>query len=291
MSAIAVVTDTTHYLPSEVVDRHGLSLVSLYVNWAGRTDRESEMPGYDAFYEHLRRDGGELPSTSQPSVGDFISVYEPLLERGDDIVSVHLSGGISGTVRSAEQARDTLGERGIERERIVVLDSRTGCAGHGLMAIAADNAAKAGASLREAADAAVALGERMTILFAVDTLEYLRRGGRIGAAQAFLGSALKIKPILSIDSEVTPVERVRTQGRAIDRLVRELQEQRDAGADVFFIQHVQAPELAERIAARGREIYGREPEFVSELGPVIGTHTGPGLVGVTAVPSSLLGPL
>jgi len=135
------------------------------------------------------------------------------------------------------------------------------------------------------------LGERMTILFAVDTLEYLRRGGRIGAAQAFLGSALKIKPILSIDSEITPVERVRTQGRAIDRLVRELQEQRDAGADIYFLQHVQAPKLAERIVVRAREIYGREPEFVSEIGPVIGTHTGPGLVGVTAIPSALIGPV
>ena len=291
MSGIAVVTDTTQYLPQDVVDRHGLSLVSLYVNWDGRTDREGDMPTYDAFYEHLRTSDGDLPSTSQPSVGDFLAVYEPLIERGDDVVSIHLSGGISGTVRSAEQARYALVERGLDPGRIVVLDSRTGCAGHGLMAVAADNAAKGGASAQAAADAAAALGERMTILFAVDTLEYLRRGGRIGAAQAFLGSALKIKPILSIDSEITPVERVRTQGRAIERLVRELQEQHDAGSDVFFIQHVQAAELAERVAARGREIYGRDPEFVSELGPVIGTHTGPGLVGVTAVPSALLGPV
>jgi DegV family protein with EDD domain len=249
------------------------------------------MPGYDGFYEFLKRGEGDLPSTSQPSVGDFLAVYEPLVERGDDVVSIHLSGGISGTVRAAEQAREALLERDVAPERIVVLDSRTGCAGHGLMAIAADNAAKAGAGPQAAADAAVKLGERMTILFAVDTLEYLRRGGRIGAAQAFLGSALKIKPILSIDSEITPVERVRTQGRAIDRLVRELQEQRDAGADIYFIQHVQAPELAERISVRGREIYGRDPEFVSEIGPVIGTHTGPGLVGVTAFPSALIGPV
>jgi DegV family protein with EDD domain len=285
MSGVAVVTDTTQYLPQEVVDRHGLSLVSLYVNWDGRTDRESEMPGFGDFYAFLKG-GGELPSTSQPSVGDFLAVYEPLLEGGKDVVSIHLSGGISGTVRSAEQARDALVERGIDERRIVVLDSRTGAAGHGLMAVAADNAAKAGANAQEAADAAVKVGERMTILFAVDTLEYLRRGGRIGAAQAFLGSALKIKPILSIDSEITPVERVRTQGRAIDRLVRELSEQREAGADVYFIQHVQAPELAERIIERGREIYGAGPAFVSEIGPVIGTHTGP---GVTALPSALLG--
>jgi len=288
MSGVAVVTDTTQYLPQEVVDRHGLSLVSLYVNWDGRTDRESEMPGFGDFYAFLQG-GGELPSTSQPSVGDFLAVYEPLLEAGKDIVSIHLSGGISGTVRSAEQARDALVERGVDPERIVVLDSRTGCAGHGLMAVAADNAAKAGASPQAAAAAAMKLGERMTILFAVDTLEYLRRGGRIGAAQAFLGSALKIKPILSIDSEITPVERVRTQGRAIDRLVRELQEQHDNGADIYFLQHVQAPELAERIIARAREIYGSDPVFVSEIGPVIGTHTGPGLVGVTAFPSALIG--
>ena len=288
MSGVAVVTDTTQYLPQEVIDRHGLSLVSLYVNWDGRTDRESEMPGFGDFYAFLKG-GGELPSTSQPSVGDFLAVYEPLIEAGKDILSIHLSGGISGTVRAAEQARDALLERGVEERRIVVLDSRTGCAGHGLMAVAADNAAKAGADAQAAAAAAVKLGERMTILFAVDTLEYLRRGGRIGAAQAFLGSALKIKPILSIDSEITPVERVRTQGRAIDRLVRELAEQREAGADVYFIQHVQAPELADRIIERGREIYGADPVFVSEIGPVIGTHTGPGLVGVTALPSALLG--
>jgi len=288
MSGVAVVTDTTQYLPQEVIDRHGLSLVSLYVNWNGRTDRESEMAGFDDFYAFLKS-GGELPSTSQPSVGDFLAVYEPLLEAGNDILSIHLSGGISGTVRSAEQARDALVERGIDRSRIVVLDSRTGCAGHGLMAVAADNAVKAGADAQAAADAAAKLGERMTILFAVDTLEYLRRGGRIGAAQAFLGSALKIKPILSIDSEITPVERVRTQGRAIDRLVRELAEQHEAGADIYFVQHVQAPELAERIIERGREIYGAGPVFVSEIGPVIGTHTGPGLVGVTALPSALLG--
>ena len=290
MPGVAIVTDTTQYLPAEVIARHGVHLVSLYVNWDGRTDRESDLGDYDAFYDHMRT-AATLPSTSQPSVGDFLEVWRPLLDAGDAVLSIHLSGGISGTVGAAEQARDALIEEGIAAERIRVLDSETGAAGHGLMAIAAANAVRDGADLAGAEAAAHELRGRLKILFAVDTLEYLRRGGRIGAAQAFLGSALKIKPILSIDSEITPVERVRTQGRAVERLVRELQEQHDAGADVFFIQHVQAPELAERIAVRGREIYGREPEVVSELGPVIGTHTGPGLVGVTAVPTSLLGPV
>jgi DegV family protein with EDD domain len=153
MSGVAVVTDTTHYLPAEVVARHELHLVSLYVNWNGRTDRESDLPDYDAFYDHMRS-AAALPSTSQPSVGDFLAVYEPLLEAGDAVLSIHLSGGISGTVEAARQARDALLERGIAEERIEVLDSDTGCAGHGLMAIAARNAIRDGADLPGAAAAA-----------------------------------------------------------------------------------------------------------------------------------------
>jgi DegV family protein with EDD domain len=289
MAPVAIVTDNTHYLPEEVVARHDIRLVSLYVNWAGRTDRESDLADYQAFYDHLTSSPAELPSTSQPSVGDFLAVFEPLVEQGADVLSIHLSGDVSGTVRSAEQARATLVETGIAPERIRVLDSRTGCAGHGLMAIAAANAVRGGADLAGAAQAAQALRDVMRIIFAVDTLEFLRRGGRIGAAQAFLGSALKIKPILSIEGEILPVERVRTSGRAVDRLVRELSDRREDGCDVFVIQHVQARDGAERIAERGAEIYGHGPAFVSELGPVIGTHTGPGLVGVTALPTKLLG--
>jgi DegV family protein with EDD domain len=290
MSGVAVVTDTTHYLPPEVVRRHGIHEVSLYVNWAGRTDRESDLTDLDAFYDAMRA-ATELPSTSQPSVGDFLSVFEPLVERGDDLLSIHLSGAISGTVRAAEQARDALLEKGVAPERITVLDSGTGCAGHGLMAVAAANAIKAGGGLAEAEQAARTLGQELRLLFAVETLEYLRRGGRIGAAQAWVGSALKIKPILSIDREIVPVERVRTSKRAFERMVDLLQERRDRGADVFFVQHVQAHDVAERLVERGRQIYGRDPEFVSEIGPVIGAHVGPGLFGVTGLRSSLLGPV
>jgi DegV family protein with EDD domain len=290
MPGVALVTDTTHYLPADVVARHALHLVSLYVNWDGRTDRESDLPDYDAFYDHLRS-AAKLPSTSQPSVGDFLAVYEPLLEAGDDVLSIHLSGGISGTVESARQARGALLERGIDATRIEVLDSDTGCAGHGLMAIAAGNAAREGADLARAAAAARRLREQMKILFAVDTLEYLRRGGRIGGAQAWIGSALKIKPILSIDREILPIERVRTAGRAFERMVEHLASLREDGADVFFVQHIQAHDVADRLAARGGEIYGRPPEFVSEIGPVIGAHVGPGLFGVTALRGAVLGPV
>ena len=289
---VAIVLDSTHYMPREVVERHGFHTVSLYVRWGTPPSdtREAELPDFDAFYDHLRS-ARELPSTSQPSVGDFLSVYEPLIERGDDILSIHLSGGISGTVHSAEQARDRLLEQGVAPERVTVLDSSTACAGYGLMAIAADNVAREGASLQEAADRARDARANLKILFAVDTLEFLRRGGRIGGAQAWIGSTLKIKPILAIEREIQPIERVRTWGRAFERMVDHLSSLREEGKDRFFIQHIQAIDQAEKLAARGEAIYGRPPEFISEIGPVIGAHAGPGLIGVTAMRGDLLGPI
>jgi DegV family protein with EDD domain len=292
MSPVAVVTDSTHYMPREVVERHGLHTVSLYVRWGDppADDREADLPGFDAFYDYLRG-ARELPTTSQPSVGDFLAVWEPLLEQGFDIVSIHLSGGISGTVRSAEQARDQLVENGLGAECIEVIDSGSVCAGLGLMAIAAANAAKAGADAAKVAARARELRAELKILFAVETLEFLRRGGRIGGAQAWIGSTLRIKPILAIENEVVPVERVRTWGRAFERMVAHLSALREDGSDRFFVQHIQALDQAEKLAQRGEAIYGRPPEFVSEMGPVIGAHAGPGLIGVTALRHEVLGPV
>jgi fatty acid kinase fatty acid binding subunit len=287
MGAVAVITDSTHYLPAELTERKGIRQVSLYVNWEGRTDRETEMGDFDAYYAHLASTR-ELPTTSQPSVGDFLSVYEPIVEGGGDIVSIHLSGGISGTVRSAEQAREQLVERGVNPERLVIVDSETACGGLGLVVLAAANASAQGASAAECADAARALRAQLKTWFAVDTLEFLRRGGRIGAAQAYLGSALKIKPILTLGREIEPVERVRTAGRAVERLKEYLRERFEDGCDEFAVQHIQDPGRAQELVAAGREIYGRGPLFLSEIGPVIGTHVGPGLLGVSGVPSTLL---
>jgi DegV family protein with EDD domain len=292
MAQVSVVTDSTHYMPREVAERHDFHTVSLYVRWGEppRDDREADLPNFDGFYAQLRS-ARELPTTSQPSVGDFLAVYEPLIEQGSDIVSIHISGGISGTVRSAEQARDQLVERGIDAGRIVIVDSASVCAGLGLVAVAAANAIKAGATAAEAAARARELREELKILFAVDTLEFLRRGGRIGGARAWIGSTLKIKPILAIESEIVPIERVRTWGRAFERMVDHLSALREDGNDRFFIQHIQAADQAEKLAQRGEAIYGRPPEFVSEMGPVIGAHAGPGLIGVTALRDALLGPV
>jgi fatty acid kinase fatty acid binding subunit len=289
MDRVAVVTDTTHYMPRELVAELDLHEVSLYVSFEGETKREADITDLDDFYTRLSA-SSEMPGTSQPSVGDFLTVYEPLLEAGRDIVSIHLSAGISGTFTAAEQARDQMLERGIDPARIVVIDSATACAGLGMLAMAATSVARAGGTAQEAAEAAQACRRELKVWFAVDTLEFLRRGGRVGGAQAWLGSALKIKPILSIESEILPIERVRTAGRTFERLIEYLSARHEQGSDTFFIQHIHAPDVAARLVERGREIYGREPEFVSEIGPVIGAHVGPGLLGVSGIPRRLLYP-
>ena len=289
MDRVAVVTDTTHYLPRDLVAQLDLHQVSLYVTFEGKTEREADISDLADFYTRLSA-SSEMPGTSQPSVGDFLAVYEPLLEAGRDIVSIHLSAGISGTFTAAEQARDQLVERGIDPDRIVVIDSATACAGLGMLAMAAASVARAGGSAAEAAEAAQACRRDLKVWFAVDTLEFLRRGGRVGGAQAWLGSTLKIKPILSIESEILPIERVRTSKRTFERLIEYLTARHDNGCDTFFIQHIHAPDQAERLVERGREIYGREPEMVSEIGPVIGAHVGPGLLGVSGMRRSLLYP-
>jgi DegV family protein with EDD domain len=282
--SVVVVSDTCHYLPAELLAEQRVREVSLYVHWQNETERESAITDYDAYYERLRV-STELPTTSQPSIGDFLAVYEPLLDQGHEIVSIHLAGGMSGTVRAAEQARDHLGTRA---ERVHVIDSASACGGQGLVVLAAAAAAADGGDGASVAERARTARSQLKMWFAIDTLEYLRRGGRIAGAQAWLGTALKIKPILTVESEITPVERVRTSRRAFERMVDLLQSRKDDGADAWMVQHIQAPREAAELVDRGREIFGLEPVVVSEIGPVIGTHVGPGLLGAGGVPSALL---
>jgi DegV family protein with EDD domain len=281
---VAIVTDTCHYMPRALVESNGIHEVSLYVHFGEDTEPESAITDYDAFYRRLRT-ASQLPTTSQPSIGDFLAVYEPLLERGDDIVSIHLAGGMSGTVRAAEQARDQLGSRA---ERVHVIDSQTACGGQGLVILAAAAAARDGGDAASVADRARRARGELRMWFAIDTLEYLRRGGRIGGAQAWLGSTLRIKPILTVEAQITPIERVRTSKRAFERMVDLLRDRADQGADGWMVQHIQAPEEAQELVNRGKEIFGSEPVTFSEIGPVIGAHVGPGLLGVGGIPSSYL---
>jgi len=284
--SVAVVTDSTQYLPRELADAQGIHQVSLYVGWQGQPERELEMDGFDAFYKRLALDP-ELPTTSQPSIGDFLAVWEPLLQQGTDVVSIHLAGGISGTCEAARQAHGLLSERGLG-QRVEVIDSETACGGMGLLVLAASAAARAGADRGAVVERVREARKALKIWFCLDTLEYLRRGGRVGKAQAWLGGTLRIKPILSLEYEIVPVERVRTAGRAFERMVQYALQLREEGSDGWVVQHIQATEQAERLIERCREIFDSEPVFTSEVGPVIGTYTGPGLIGVGAVPRTLL---
>ena len=284
MSQVAVVADSTSYLPPELVERNTISIVPLYVVFDGdRTVPETEIGDYENFFEDLRR-AERLPTTSQPSVGDFTAVYEPLLADGREIVSVHISGGLSGTPEAARQAKEALERDGRGGERIEVFDSTTAAGGLGFMVLAAAKAASEGKSAVEVIEWITEARAELKLWFAIDTLEFLRRGGRIGAASAWIGSTLKVKPILTVENEMTPVERVRTSNRAFERLLEYARQRHESGADAWSAQHIHAPDQCAALIERGSEVFGFEPTIVSELGPVLATHTGPGLLGIGGLP-------
>jgi DegV family protein with EDD domain len=283
----AVVCDTTAYLPDALVAERGIQRISLYVSIDDRQEAEAGITDFADFYERLRASEGGA-TTSQPSIGDFAAVYEPLLEAGREIVSIHISAGISGTFEAAVQARDRLTEEGRGGERIRVFDSRSAAGGMGLCVVAGSAAAAAGGD----ADAVLARTEQareeLKMWFAIDTLEYLRRGGRIGGARAWIGSALKIKPILTLEEEITPIERVRTRNRSIERLLDYARQHHEDGYDAWVVQHIQDFDTAGGLIDDAREIFGCEPAFVSEIGAVLGAHVGPGLLGIGSVSKSVL---
>ena len=288
MAPAAVVTDSTSYLPPDLIERNEIAVVPLYVVFGGdRTVPEVEITDYPAFFEELRT-AEKLPTTSQPSVGDFTAVYEPLLAAGREVISVHISGGLSGTPEAARQAKETLTRDGKGGELIEVVDSTTAAGGLGFMVLAAAKAARDGATAKEAADHVAEARRELKLWFAIDTLEFLKRGGRIGAASAWIGSTLRVKPILTVENEMTPVERVRTSSRAFERLVEYAQSCAESGTEAWSAQHINAPDQCAALVERCSEIYGSEPTIVSEIGPVLSAHTGPGLLGTGALPQRFI---
>ena len=283
----AVVCDSTAYLPSEMLAARGVEMISLYVSIDGEQERELDVTDYGDFYERLRASTGGA-TTSQPSIGDFIDTWSPLLDAGREVVSIHISSAISGTFAAANQARERLVADRQGGDRVHLYDSEMACGATGLCVLAASAAVAAGGGPQEAIARAREVRESIKMWFAVDTLEYLRKGGRIGGASAWIGGALKIKPILTIDREITPVERVRPRARSLERLRDYARQRHEAGADAWVIQHIQDEETAAGLAADCREIFGRDAVYINEIGPVIGAHVGPGLLGVGSISTDLL---
>ncbi|SFL00897.1 DegV family protein [Geodermatophilus ruber] len=280
--SVAVVTDSTAYLPPQLVERYAVEVVPLYVVLAGHSGREGQEIGPVDVARALGVRGQRV-STSRPTPGDFVSAFRRRLADGADrIVSVHLSAELSGTVDAARLAAAQVGEH-----VVTVIDSRSAAMGNGFAVLAAARAAAAGADAATVAAAARKTAAATRTLFVVDTLEHLRRGGRIGSAASVLGTALAVKPVLHMaEGRVVPLEKVRTSARALTRLVQRGIEAADGGPVSVAVHHLAAPERAERLATELRErLPGLCELYVSELGAAIGAHVGPGAVGVVVAPT------
>ena len=280
--SVAVVTDSTAYLPAALIDKYGIDVVPLYVVLAGRSGREgSEISPADVARALSVR--GQSVSTSRPTPGDFVAAYRRRLGAGADrLVSIHLSAELSSTSDAARLAASQVGEH-----LVTVVDSRSTAMGMGFAVLAAARAAMEGADPHAVAEVARDTAAATRTFFVVDTLEHLRRGGRIGSAAALLGTALAVKPVLHVrEGRVVPLEKVRTSARAVNRLVQHAVETAADGPVEIAVHHLAAAERAERLAAELRlQVPGLVELYVSELGAAIGAHVGPGSVGVVIAPS------
>jgi DegV family protein with EDD domain len=275
---VRVVTDSTSDIPKALVDELNITVVPLTIAFGAQSYRDGIDLTADDFYARLQQEK-DLPTTSQPPPALFQHAYEHLITQGD-VVSVHLSHKFSGTVESARRVAQELAP-----DSITVVDSGSASMGLGLCAIAAARAALAGADRAACAAAAEAVAARLQIAVAFETLEYLRRGGRIGRATAFVGGLLKLKPILTVkDGEAFPVTRVRSRDKAIEELFALIAKHQPV-SDVVVL-HTTTPDDAAAFAARAREAAPQATVYEGRFGPVLGVHGGPGMLGVcvTAAP-------
>ena len=273
---VAIVVDGTAYLPEELIQKYNMHVIPLLVNWGGESLRDNVDITADQFYARLQREK-EMPTTSQPSPGDFLEIYKKVAETADSIVCVTISSELSGTYASAIAARDMMDDFPIE-----VVDSKSTIMGLGFTTLAAAEAIAAGADHKEAAAKARELVPRMRLLFVVDTLEFLHRGGRIGGASRYVGTLLSIKPILTLaDGKVEPLDKVRTKKKALAKMLS-IAENDLRGQTNFRIavQNAAAPAEGNRIANEVKKKFGLSDVIQSDISPVIGTHVGPGSIAV-----------
>jgi DegV family protein with EDD domain len=275
---VRVVTDSTSYIPAELAGPLDIRMVSLYVTFGGVTEREVDVD-VDTFYQRMRA-SGEFPTSSQPSVAELIEAFEGPVSQGDEVVGVFISSDMSGTFSTASMARDQVLERH-PGAVIELVDSRSNSMELGFAALAAAEAVRDGGDAKAAVEAARHMIDRSRWYFVPNTLDYLRMGGRIGAASALLGSMLEIRPILTVANGVTsPVKKVRTRARAIAEIADLFAA--DVAAKGFgdvIVHHISDEAAAADLASRIEAVIGRPPRIVP-LGPVIGVHVGPGSLGI-----------
>jgi DegV family protein with EDD domain len=277
MNNIAILTDSTANLPAEWVEQYAIRVIPLKIHWGNETYLDGIDLTPDEFYMRLSN-SKHLPTTSQPSIQDFLMAFENMADEGAAGIIVPLiSSGISGTVDSAQAAA-----RLFTRVPVEVIDTQITSIGQVMIILASARAAEQGASLQEVRQAADEVVKRLKVFFAVDTLEYLHRGGRINGASRYFGTALDIKPILFFNSEgkIDALERVRTKKKALQRLIA-LAEQQANGHPVHVgIVHANVPQAAQGFREEVEKRLKCKEIFTVEFSPVISVHVGPGTIGI-----------
>lgn len=279
--SVCVVTDSTADISPETREELGIHVVPLKVIFGDEEFVDGVTIQAPEFYARLV-DGDIFPTTSQPSAGEFMEMYEGLLERFDGVVSIHISSKLSGTIDSANQARAQMGDAG---KAIKIVDSLSVSMGIGLVVLDAARAAHAGGDLDSVAKLAEDLVQHSGVVFLLDTLEYLRRGGRIGPASAFLGTLLRFRPLLQIeDGEVKPLERPRSRRKGIERIRAHIESVGALKSAVVIAADdpVGAANLAQAIG----DLIPGDVSAMSTIGPVIGAHGGPSIIGVAYLTES-----
>ncbi len=281
---IKIITDSTCALPPDFLTERNIPLVHLKVNF-GDTESYDELTGItnEEFYRRITTDKTAFPSTSQPAAGEFKTVYETIAAPGDELLVITLSGKLSGTFNSAQTAAKLVSDI-----PVTIFDSQSLALGLGLMVATASDMALAGKSMDEILARLEHMRLNMRIFFVVDTLEYLRRGGRIGAASAFLGSILNIKPILSVtDGVLQPFDRVRSKRKALARIIKELRASvpNPEQPVQLGVMHAAAPDEMDALEAQVLAAFPNIVRTISgEISPVLGSHGGPGLLGAGICP-------
>lgn len=278
MSTFAIVTDSTAYLPADLTNKYNIAVTPQVLIWDDHTYRDGVDIQPNEFYTRLKT-AKVMPSTSQVSPATMHETFQTLVGQGLSVLGIFISSKLSGTLQSAVQGREMLGSAA---DKVILVDSQSTAMALGFQVLAAARAMEAGASLQECAAIAEKAHEQSGVFFAVDTLEFLHRGGRIGGAQRFIGSALNLKPILALkNGKVEGVDRIRTKSKAHDRVIELVAEQVKGKSNIRLATlHANAAEDAKNVLARAAAELSPVETLLTEVSPVVGTHAGPGTVGL-----------
>ena len=275
---IALVTDSTAYIPKKLCEKYDLTVTPQVLIWGEDTYQDGVDIQPDEFYARLKT-AKVMPTTSQVPPATMKSTFEALISKGHDVLGIFISSKLSGTIQSAMQAKEMIGKAG---EKVTYLDSKSTSMALGFQVLAVARAIEEGANLDDAIAVAEKARENTGVFFAVDTLEFLHRGGRIGGAQRFLGTALNMKPVLAVeDGRVEAVERIRTKNKALERVLELVTEQTQGKSPIRLASlHAYAEEEAKTLLDKASKTMNAAESLLTTVSPVVGTHAGPGTVGL-----------